>query len=166
MIYHELICKFHTCVCVCVPAYFKLGPLSYWGRVTHTCVSKLAIIGSDNGLSPSRRKPITWTNTELLLIRPLGTNINEILIEIFIFSFKNMQLKMSSGNLRPLCLGLSALKWNSNKSAIWFAVLYNWPTMIYMLANKLILCCRRVATSCIRPMDGVHSASAMLIMGK
>ena len=29
--------------------------LTHWGRVTHICVSKLTIIGSDNGLSPCRR---------------------------------------------------------------------------------------------------------------
>ena len=26
--------------------------LTHWGRVMHICVSKLAFIGSDNGLSP------------------------------------------------------------------------------------------------------------------
>ena len=30
--------------------------LTHWGRVTHICVSKLTIIGSDNGLSPGRRQ--------------------------------------------------------------------------------------------------------------
>ena len=46
------------------------------------CVSKLTIMGSDNGLSPERRQPIIWTNAGILLIGPLGTNFNEILIEI------------------------------------------------------------------------------------
>ena len=32
--------------------------LTHRGRVTHTCVSKLTIIGSDNGLSPDRRQAI------------------------------------------------------------------------------------------------------------
>ena len=39
--------------------------LTHWGRATHICVSKLTIIGSDNGLSPSRRQPIIWTNWTL-----------------------------------------------------------------------------------------------------
>ena len=47
--------------------------LTHWGRVTHICVSKLTIIGSDDGLSPDRRQTIIWTNAGLLLIRPLGT---------------------------------------------------------------------------------------------
>ena len=48
----------------------------------HICVSKLAIIGSDNGLLPGRRQAIIWTSAGILLIRPLGTNFGEILIEI------------------------------------------------------------------------------------
>ena len=36
--------------------------LTHWGRVAHICVSKLTIIGSDNGLSPGRRQAIIWTN--------------------------------------------------------------------------------------------------------
>ena len=32
--------------------------LTHWSRVTHICVGNLAIIGSDNGLSPGRRQAI------------------------------------------------------------------------------------------------------------
>ena len=32
--------------------------LTHWGRLTHICVSKLSILGSDNGLSPGRRQAI------------------------------------------------------------------------------------------------------------
>ena len=79
----------------------------HWRRVTHICVSKLTIIGSDNGLSPDRRQAIIWTNAGLLLIGPLGINFSEILIEILTFSFKNMRLKVSSAKRRPFCLGLN-----------------------------------------------------------
>ena len=75
--------------------------LTHWGRVTHICVGKLTIIGSDNGLSPVRRQAIIWTNAGILLIRPLGTNFSEILIGIQTFSFKKMHLKMSSAKWRP-----------------------------------------------------------------
>ena len=77
--------------------------------MTHICVSNLAIIGSDNGLSPGRRQAIIWTNAGLLLIGPLGTNFSEILIEILTFSFKKMRLKVSSAKWRPFCLGLNVL---------------------------------------------------------
>ena len=50
--------------------------LTHWGRVTHTYVNKLTIIGSDNGLSPGRCQAIIWTNDEQLLIGPLETNFS------------------------------------------------------------------------------------------
>ena len=84
-------------------------PLTHWGRVTHICVSKQTSIGSDNGLSPGRRQAIIWTNAGILLIGPMWTNFSEILIAIHIFFFKKMCLNMSSGNLRPFCLGLNML---------------------------------------------------------
>ena len=83
--------------------------LTHWGRVTHICVSKLTIICSDNGLSPSRHQAIIWTNAGILLICPLATNFSEILIEINTFSLKKMHLKMSSAKGRPFCLGLNVL---------------------------------------------------------
>ena len=64
------------------------GTLTHWGRMTHICVSKLTTIGSDNGLSPGRHQAIIWTNDGVLLIGPLGTNVNENLIEIHTFSLK------------------------------------------------------------------------------
>ena len=84
--------------------------LTHWGRVTHICVSKLTIIGSDNGLSPDRRQTIIWTNAGLLLIAPLGTNFGAILIGILAFSFKKMRLKVSSAKRRPFCFGLNVLR--------------------------------------------------------
>ena len=83
--------------------------LTHWGREMHICVGKLTIIASDNGLSPGWRQAIIWTNAGILLIGPLGTNCNEILIEIHTFSFKKMHLKMSSAKWRPCCLGLNML---------------------------------------------------------
>ena len=93
-----------------------------WGRVTHICVNKLTILGSDNGLSPDRRQTIIWTNAGILLIGPLRTNFSEMLIEIRTFSFKKMHLKMSSGKWRPFCLGLNVLTLHAlmySKTLIW-----------------------------------------------
>ena len=72
-------------------------------------LSKLTIIGSDNGLSPGRRQVIIWTNAGILLIWTLGTNFSEILGEIHSFSFPEMHLKMSSAKLRQFGLGLNEL---------------------------------------------------------
>ena len=56
-----------------------------------------------------QRQAITWTNAGILLIGRLGTNFNEILIEIHIISFKKIHFKMLSGKWWPSCLGLNAL---------------------------------------------------------
>ena len=80
-----------------------------WGGVTHICVNKLTIIGSDYGLSPGRCQVIIWTNDRILLIGPLETNFSESLIKIHQSSFKKICYKMSSAKCRPHCLGLNVL---------------------------------------------------------
>ena len=72
-------------------------------------VSKLTIIGSDNGLSPGRRQAIIWNNAGILLIRTFGTNFSENLGKIHSFSFKKMRLKMSSAKGCLSSLGLNEL---------------------------------------------------------
>ena len=99
-------------------------PLTHWGRVTHICLGDLTTIGSDNGLSPGWRQAIIWTNAGLLLIEHLGTNFSEILIEIHIFSFRKMHLKMSSAKWRPFCLGLNMLtpeRYKSNSLSMYWS---------------------------------------------
>ena len=91
------------------PVIVEYDTLTHWGQVTHICVGNLTIIGSDNGLSPSRCQAITWTKVGILLIGPLGTNFSEMLMEIHTFSLKKIHLKMSSGKRRPFCLGLNVL---------------------------------------------------------
>ena len=84
--------------------------LTHWGWVTHICVSKLTIIGSDNGFAPGRRQAIIWTNAGILLNGSLRTNSTEILIKIHTFSFKKMHLNMSSAKCQQFCLSLKVLK--------------------------------------------------------
>ena len=52
--------------------------LTYRGRVTHICVSKIISIDSDNGLSPGRRQAITWTNAGIFWTGPLGRSFSEV----------------------------------------------------------------------------------------
>ena len=59
--------------------------LIQWGRTTYICISKLTIIGSDNGLSPGRHQAIIWTIARILL------------------------MNASSAKWRPSCLGLIEL---------------------------------------------------------
>ena len=74
--------------------------LTHWGRVTHICVSRQIIIGSDNGLSPGRRQAIIWTNAGILLI-----NFNR---NSYIFTqenpFENVVWKMAAILSRPQCV--------------------------------------------------------------
>ena len=56
-----------------------------------------------------RHQAIIWTNAGILLTGTSGTNFSEILIEIWIFSFKKMGLKVSSAKWQPFCLGLNVL---------------------------------------------------------
>ena len=77
--------------------------------MTHICVIKVTIIGSDNCLSPDRRQAIICTNAGKWLIGPQGTNFDEILIEnsyIFIHEnpFENVVWKMASILSRPQCV--------------------------------------------------------------
>ena len=89
------------------------------GRVTHICVSKQIIIGSDNGLSPGRRQATIWTNAGVLLIGPLGTNFSEILSEIDTFLFMKMHLKMLSAKWRAPCISLNVLTIRHNWAGYW-----------------------------------------------
>ena len=104
--------------------------LTHWGRATHICIGKLTIIGSENGLSPGRRQAIIWTNVEILLSGPLGTNTSKILIQMLLSSLKKMRLNVSSAKWRPFCLGLNVL--NSR---------HLWSTNIYLIGLNFFRVC-------------------------
>ena len=113
--------------------------------MTHICVSKLTIIGSDKGLSPDRRQAIIWTNAGILLIRTLGTNLSEILGEIHSFSFKKMHLKMSSAKGRLFSLGLNELSKNRHDSSanamesqLFCMKPSTWKLLVYSWCNEPI----------------------------
>ena len=83
--------------------------------MTHICVIKLTIIGSDNVLSPDRPQTIIWINAGILLIGPSGTTFSEIEIEInrnsysFIqeHAFENVVRKLAAILSRPQCVNPS-----------------------------------------------------------
>ena len=77
--------------------------------MTHICVSKITIIGSDNGLLPGWCQAIIWFSVGISLIGPLGTNCSENLIENYTFSLNKIDLKMSPGKWQPFCLALNVL---------------------------------------------------------
>ena len=66
----KLICNLYSeTLSKSLPHLPRTNQLTHWGRVTHICVSKLASIVSDNGLSPGRCQAIIWTIAGILLIR-------------------------------------------------------------------------------------------------
>ena len=78
--------------------------------MTHICVSKLTIFGSDNGLSPGRHQAIIWTNDWIMIIVSLETNFSEInLYQNFYISFQEYALENGVWKLgailsRPQCV--------------------------------------------------------------
>ena len=67
------------------------------------------INGSENGLAPNRHQTIIWTKDDLLLIWPFEISFNEISMNIQIFSFKKIHLKISFEKWRSFFLGLDML---------------------------------------------------------
>ena len=114
--------------------------------MTHICVGKLSIIGSENGLSPGRRQAIIWTNAEILLMGPLGTDFSEILIGIQIFLFKKLHLKTSSAKWRLSCLGLSELissLWPSDgtwRRGAWWHQAITWTSTDILKSHSKFKC--------------------------
>ena len=135
--------------------------------MTHICVSKLTIIGSDNGLSPNRRQAIIWTNAGLLLIGPLGTNFIEILIEILTFSFKKMRLKVSSAKRRPFCLGLNELTemmpWTSNHIRWLMRDVINHPCTCVIIPKSRL---KRIPPSAAFMRQWIGSALVQIMAGR
>ena len=81
----------------------------HWHYMASLGLCKLAIIGSDNGLSTGLRQTIIWTGAVILSIWTLGTKLSEMLIGIHMFSFKKSYLNMSSAKVRRLCLNINVL---------------------------------------------------------
>ena len=82
--------------------------LTHWGRVTHICVSRLPITGSDNGLSPGRRQAVIWTNWNIVnwtLRNKLQWKFNRN-SNIFIHenAFESFVCEMAAILSRPQCV--------------------------------------------------------------
>ena len=84
------------------------GFLTHWGIVTDICVSRLTIIGSDNGLAPSRPPSHYLNQCWLIANWTPGNKFQWIWIEILSFSFKKMHLQMLSAQMAAI---LSRGKW-------------------------------------------------------
>ena len=124
--------------------------LTHWGRVAQRCVGKLAIIVSDNGLSPKRHQAIIWTSAGILLIGPLGTTFSEMLIEIQIFHSRkctwNVVCEMASILPRPQYVKHAILLYNRSEfepsmySYTKHGLLAWWRYELEMFSALLALC--------------------------
>ena len=104
----------------------------------HIFISKLTIIGSDNGLSPGWCHAIIWISARIFLIGPLGTNTSEILSGIQTFSFKKIHLNMLSAKWHPLvsalmCYGIPRLK----DDQVVIIYIYTYGTGIWRVRQKI-----------------------------
>ena len=79
--------------------------------MTHVCVSKLTIIGSDNGLSPGWRQAIIWSNAGILLVRNLRNKFHWNYKQNSYIIIKKMHLNVSSEKWWPFCLGFNVLRY-------------------------------------------------------
>ena len=111
--------------------HFKV--LTHWGQVMHICIRKLTIIDPENGLSPGRRQAIIWTNGGILSTGTLGKNLSKILMEIQIFSLKNIHLKMSSVKCFPFRFSLHVLSIGS-----WLSTSFGLPIRIFFAAMEVV----------------------------
>ena len=74
----------------------------------HICIGNLTIIGSDNGLAPTRWQAIIWTNDGVLFV-PLETNLEWIFNRIsYIFiqenAFEKVVCKTAAILSQPQCV--------------------------------------------------------------
>ena len=104
--------------------------------MTHICVGKLTIIGSDNGLSPGRRQAIIWTNSGILLIGPLGTNFRNFNRNSNIFiqenALENVVCEMSSILSRSQCVN-----WHPDGCIIGKFYFYTLPMNVFVIGHSL-----------------------------
>ena len=142
--------------------------LTHWGWGTHICISKLTIIGSDNGLSSDWCQAIIWTNAGILLIGPLGTNFNEIIVQIHAFSFKKMHLKMAAILSRPqyvklqkksMCPKASTIMMDAKKNCV--NLVQAWQVYPSIWAD----CTRHVCCSLITPVAVVSWTRQLFHLG-
>ena len=121
----------------------------------HLCISKLIIIGSDKGLSPSQPQAIIWTNAGILLIEPLETNFSEIYIKIHTSSFKKIAFENTVWKMSAI------LSWRQciNRTTDWWGLselptfITTWP-LIYEHHNSDVIISIMAITNVTGPLRG------------
>ena len=104
-------------------------------------------IGSYNGLLPGWHQAIIWNIAGILLIWPLGTNLNENLITIHTFSLYKLHLKMSSEKCQPFCLSLNVLI-----VLLGSTLLYNWLNQLDLANWEVLFRFTQLNPYCAKPL--------------
>ena len=95
--------------------------------MTHICVGKLSIIGSDNGLSLGRHQAIIWTKAGILYTGPLGNFNRNSNIFIEENTFENVVCEMLPISSRPQCVNWYHLP---PCACILVGGIYGWSSLI------------------------------------
>ena len=111
---------------------FQMLCLTYWGHVTHVCISKLGHHWFRWWLLPLQHQTINKTNAGLLVIQPSGTHFSAILMKYEYFPFKQMCLQMISVKYPPFCLSLHVLRWHRSFTVLLLVV----DMCVLFTANK------------------------------
>ena len=99
------------------------------------CVSKVKIIGLDNGFSPGRRQAIIWTNARILLIGPFGQTS---------MKFKTKCTYFHSRKCIWMCRQQIGVHFVSSSMCLWFLVLCNSLSFQHYVNLSNLSTCRRV----------------------
>ena len=101
----------------CWPFCLDCNVSTHWGRVTHVCVSKLTIIGSDDGFLPGRRQATISTNAGIFVNWTLRNKLQWNLDQnLYIFIQENV-FENVVRKLVAICLGLNVLTPCANSEA-------------------------------------------------
>ena len=115
--------------------------LKHWGRVTRICVSKITIIGPDNGLLPSHYLNQCWNIVDWTLGNKLKWNLNQN-SNIFIQAnaFENVIWKMVAYLCCPQCVkhrnGIERCS-NANFSSLVAQKVSLWYLVVLLMITQL-----------------------------
>ena len=95
--------------------------------------------GSGSGFLPVLWKAITWTNVNLSLVEPLGTDFSEIWKKSLQFSIEKTHLNMLSAKWLPFCFGLNVLIYSDHGGKQWQHTLGNTIFVRLQLVHFLVV---------------------------
>ena len=112
-----------------------LNGLTHWGRVMHICISKLTIIGSENGLVTSHYLNQWWNIVNRTLGNKLQWNLNQNLYILI----QGNALENVVWKWRPFCLSFNELTWLPDCDMFIFMIITLKDKITHLLFFVIIL---------------------------